>query len=104
MRPDTLRGWIRKVKNGVKLHGNKGRPSALSKEGKEKLVEYCTAGVYNVKYEDFIKKIHELQMEEAASYKKGLTSVKLMAESFIQTCQGTQTQIRHWRNHDTCKS
>ena len=81
LRPDTLRGWIRKVKNGVKLHGNKGRPSALSKEGKEKLVEYCTAGVYNVKYEDFIKKIHELQMEDAASYTKGLSSVKLMDPS-----------------------
>ena len=83
LRPDTLRGWVRKVKNGVQLHGNKGRPSALSKEGKEKLVEYCTAGVYDVKYEDFIKKIHELQMEDAASYKKGLSSVKLMARRSI---------------------
>ena len=78
-RPDTLRECVRKLKYGVQLHSNKGRPSALSKEGKEKLVEFCTAGVYNVKYEDFIKKIHELQMEEAASYKKGLSSAKPMA-------------------------
>ena len=77
LRPDTLREWVRKLKNGVKLHSNKGRPSALSKEGKEKLVEFCTSGVYNVKYEDFIKKIHELQMEEAAPYKKGLSSLNL---------------------------
>ena len=79
-RPDTLPEWVRKLKNGVQLHSNKGRPSALSKEAKEKLVEFCRAGVYNVKYEDFIKKIHELQMEEeAASYKKGLSSAKPMA-------------------------
>ena len=38
LRPDNLREWVRKLKNGVKLHSNKGRPSALSKEGKEKLV------------------------------------------------------------------
>ena len=77
LRPDTLREWVRKLKNGVKLHSNKGRSSALSKEGKEKLVEFCTSGVYNVKYEDFIKKIDELQMEETAPYKKGLSSLNL---------------------------
>ena len=49
LKPDALREQVRKVKNGVKLHySNKEGPPALSKEGREKPVEFSTLRVYNV--------------------------------------------------------
>ena len=65
IKPDTLREWVKRVKAGDEMHEKAGRPSSLALNSKIKLAAYVAEGVYNVKAHDFVKKVHQMQIEDA---------------------------------------
>ena len=87
IKPNTLRKWINTVTEGRKearKEGRKeGRPAPLSNESKLVLSEFVSSGVYNVKVADFIKKVHDLQIEDAKQCNKSIFQVKLMGRHSI---------------------
>ena len=55
----------------------------MSNESKLVLSEFVSSGVYNVKAADFIKKVHDLQIEDAKQCNKSILQVKLMGRHSI---------------------
>ena len=50
---------------GDEVHEKAGRPSSLTLNSKNELAAYVAEGVYNVKAHDFVKKVHQMQIEDA---------------------------------------
>lgn len=84
LNPRTLRKWVLRVKKQDILHCRAGRPSSLTDESKEKLVQYVQAGVHSLRVADFEEKIHVLQLEQAVGSNLCESQVPLMNRRSIR--------------------
>ena len=76
IKPDTFRKWVKAVKAGDMIYDSKGRPGSLSQNSKLALASYISSGPYNVREVDFIKKVHQLQIDDATPFTSSLSQVK----------------------------